>query len=401
MKKNYKYKAFVSYSHKDKSFARWLHKRIENYKIPKSLREKYPHLPENLQRSIFRDEDELPTASELSDNLLYAMDNSERLLVICSPSSVKSKWVNSEIKYFKHKHGENSILAIIKDGEPNATDMDDIENEAFPNSMRYKVSEDGNLTQERTEPIAGDARSYWDKEMALMKMIAGVLKVDFSDLWEREKREKKKRRLISLGVIAIFLALSIYASTQFLGSKVNKELEKVKNEIALIEYSIRHDNLPENIIIELNEELKKLIKLKNNKESTQKSLGNLKTSLGKKAQAVYQDKGAKEAIKVLTSRNALARKEQLRKELSLEDITLAKLYIELNDYVKAKKSYKDALSLLNDYENVMEYGRFLHSQNEYDKEVKLYNELLKQQLTIRQERDVFRFIIYAMYKKKL
>ncbi len=37
--KTYKYKAFISYSHKDIKFARWLQKSIENYKIPKSLRE--------------------------------------------------------------------------------------------------------------------------------------------------------------------------------------------------------------------------------------------------------------------------------------------------------------------------------------------------------------------------
>jgi len=35
MQKNYKYKAFISYSHTDMKFARWLQKKIENYKIPK------------------------------------------------------------------------------------------------------------------------------------------------------------------------------------------------------------------------------------------------------------------------------------------------------------------------------------------------------------------------------
>ena len=63
------YKAFISYSHKDKKFAKWLHKKIENYKIPQSLREKYPHLPKNLNRTIFIDDEELPTASTLPNNL--------------------------------------------------------------------------------------------------------------------------------------------------------------------------------------------------------------------------------------------------------------------------------------------------------------------------------------------
>ena len=154
MQETYKYKAFISYSHKDKAFAKWLHKRIENYKIPNSLREKYPHLPKDLKRTVFRDEEELPTASVLSDNLLHALDNSEKLIVVCSPWAVDSLWVDSEILYFKQQHGENSVLAVITGGEPNATYTDDGSNEAFPKSLRYKVGEDKNLTTERTEPIA-------------------------------------------------------------------------------------------------------------------------------------------------------------------------------------------------------------------------------------------------------
>ena len=375
--KEYKYKAFISYSHKDKNFAKWLHRRIENYKIPKSLREKYPHLPANLQRSIFRDEEELPTASELSDNLLYAMNNSELLLVVCSPASVKSKWVNSEIQYYKRMYGENSVLAIIKEGEPNATDMDDEYNEALPNALRHKVDSLGGLTQERTEPIAGDARSYWDREMALMKMIAGILKVDFADLWEREKKEKKKRNMIASGFIVLFMILGIYASTQFVGDKVNREYEKIKNDIAVIEYSLRHDNLGHEVFIELEKELENLKKIKEAKENTQKILGTLKTSIGKEAQVVYRDKGAAEAIKILTSRDAISRKEQLKKELSLEDIALAKLYIETYQFEKAQQSYENAIETFFDYSTSIEYGNFLYNQKRYTEAIKLYKKLFK------------------------
>ena len=70
----YKYLAFISYSHKDMSFARWLHKKIENYKIPKSLREKYPNLPKTLARTIFRDEEELSTG-DLPQKLQNALKN--------------------------------------------------------------------------------------------------------------------------------------------------------------------------------------------------------------------------------------------------------------------------------------------------------------------------------------
>ena len=34
---DYKYKAFISYSHSDEKWARWLHRSLENYRVPKRL----------------------------------------------------------------------------------------------------------------------------------------------------------------------------------------------------------------------------------------------------------------------------------------------------------------------------------------------------------------------------
>jgi len=58
MKTKKHYKAFISYSHEDEEFGSWLHKQLERYKIPKRLREDYPHLPKTLY-PIFRDRYEL------------------------------------------------------------------------------------------------------------------------------------------------------------------------------------------------------------------------------------------------------------------------------------------------------------------------------------------------------
>ena len=266
MEKAYKYQSFISYSHKDKAFAKWLHKRIENYKIPKSLREKYPHLPKDLKRSIFRDEEELPTSSVLGDNLKYALDHSKKLIVICSPFSVASKWVNEEIRYFKEVHGEYSVLAIIKEGEPKASNskLYDSSQEAFPKSLRYVVGEAGKLTDQETEPLAGDARSYWGREMALMKLIAGILEVDFADLWEREKKEARKRRVIKIIFVLILLSLIIYV---FL---IKNSLVEITTQIKKLEYQIQNIDATnkENseTIIVLNKKLKKLLERKREKE---------------------------------------------------------------------------------------------------------------------------------------
>ena len=224
---NKKYKAFISYSHADIKFGRWLQRKIENYKIPKKLREKYPHLPKDLKRSIFRDEEELPSSSALPDNLTHALESSEFLIVIASPYSCSSKWVTKEISYFKQYHGNAQVLAIIKEGEPYAKEG---QLEAFPPA----------LIANGAEPIAGDARSFGGRKRAIMKVIAGLLQVDFADLWEREKKEKRKRVLWSGFILGLFILLSFYALSQFQGNIVNEELIKIEKEIGEIEYALNH-----------------------------------------------------------------------------------------------------------------------------------------------------------------
>ena len=109
---NKHYKAFISYSHKDEKFGKWLHKALEKYKIPKELRKDHPHLPKSLF-PIFRDREELSTSSDLGTEILKALHHSKYLIIICSVHSAKSQWVNQEIIDFKAKHGEDKVHAII------------------------------------------------------------------------------------------------------------------------------------------------------------------------------------------------------------------------------------------------------------------------------------------------
>lgn len=66
-----KYWAFISYSHRDAAIADWLHKKLETYRVPGSLvgtPSRDGTVPARLL-PIFRDREELPTSSQLGDNL--------------------------------------------------------------------------------------------------------------------------------------------------------------------------------------------------------------------------------------------------------------------------------------------------------------------------------------------
>ena len=174
------YRAFISYSHRDKSWGEWLHKAIETYRTPRKIAGNEGRdgtVPKRLF-PIFRDTDELPTSADLGQAINSALAASRYLIVICSPDAANSRWVNEEILTFKQLGKENQILAIIVGGDPNAADRGDVANECFPPALRYRVGADGELTDERTEPIAADARDEADgKANANLKILAGLLGV--------------------------------------------------------------------------------------------------------------------------------------------------------------------------------------------------------------------------------
>src|SRR5205085_12518661 len=119
-----RYWAFISYSSKDTDQAVWLHRRLENFRVPRALVGR-PGRDRSIPRSlfpIFRDRDELPMSADLGSTINDALRASCYLIVLCSPDSATSRWVDEEVRYFKSIGREDRILAVILRGEPNASD---------------------------------------------------------------------------------------------------------------------------------------------------------------------------------------------------------------------------------------------------------------------------------------
>ncbi len=200
---DFKYFAFISYSHKDMKWARWIHKALESYKLPTVVKKEAGGTLPNRIRPVFRDETDLGVG-QLRDNLTQELRSSKHLIVLCSPNSAQPNregkhYINDEVSLFCTDEAgnflpdrANRIIPVIIEGTPD---------EAFCPRLK------------ELEVLALDATKQ-KKARILNDIVAKILGLRPDALWQREARRLRKRRLIRnlLGGIAatIMAAAGLY-----------------------------------------------------------------------------------------------------------------------------------------------------------------------------------------------
>lgn len=201
------YKAFISYSHVDEAPADRLHNTLEAFRIHKALWGLPTHVgpvPKTLH-PIFRDRRDLPAGASLPKKLQDALSSSQFLIVVCSPASATSDYVNEEIQYFQRLGRGEQILTLIVDGVPSDTTRD-----CFPPALLQSLNEGNDTATKLEEPLAADARVGKDgREIAHLKLIAGLLGLPLDIIVQREELRRRKERLLRSATVAAFIAASI------------------------------------------------------------------------------------------------------------------------------------------------------------------------------------------------
>lgn len=203
----FRYKAFISYSHRDERWAVWLHRALERYRVPRRLvgRDTQNGKVSARLSPVFRDRDELSTASNLGRVVTAALEQAATLIVVCSPAAAKSRWVNEEIRTFIGLGRAERILCLIVDGDPSGpADL-----QCFPGALLE--ARDGSTGA--AEPVAADVRPGKDgRRGALLKIIAGLLGVQFDELVRREQHRRQQRlAVITTAAVAGMALTSVLA----------------------------------------------------------------------------------------------------------------------------------------------------------------------------------------------
>ncbi len=310
-------------------------------------------------RPIFRDREELSSASDLSVKIKDALAESESLLVICSPAAARSKWVNEEIRYF-HSLGRTRVYCVIVEGTPHSPDP---QQQCFPAALLE--CEDDHLV----EPLAADIRKQADgKSLAMAKLVAGLAGLRLDELLQRERQRKIKLRFVA-GIamsVAIFLMISsIQSRVAEKGARLAQETTRASAENMLAEFLAQSARLED--IADLTtrkafgEVLSSYLAQLDPKDLTIESRRQLGVALLHSGVILYEEEQFEQATYVFNSArkvfqllmNESQRDEQLMYELSQVEYWVGQVHLDMGRMEKAAISF-------NAYAEVSETLHELH-----------------------------------------
>jgi tetratricopeptide (TPR) repeat protein len=202
----FKYRAFLSYSHRDAGWAKWLHGRLEAFHFDKYLvgRETSVGPVPRTLRPIFRDREDFSGGHTLTGATVAALDASAALIVLCSPIAASRPAVNEEVRLFRSRHPDRPVIPVIIEG----TVPDNL-----PPALRFELAADGSVTDRPITILGPDLREAADgKTLGVAKTIAGLTGLSADDVFRRAERARRRQRGIWGGFAAFCLLLAILAS---------------------------------------------------------------------------------------------------------------------------------------------------------------------------------------------
>ncbi len=342
-----KYCAFISYRHKelDKNIAKQIHSKIERYTVPREMRETWGG---KKLGKVFRDEEELPVSSNLSDSIYQALDNSDYLIVICSPDTPESLWVEREITYFIEHHGRDHVVAVLANGTPETS---------FPKALTTVTDENGNVI-DTIEPLAANLtgvnheHSTGRLNKEIVRLYAAIMGCPFDALWQREKRQRLHRILALVSVlaaVAIVYGITLFIKDQKIKEQ-NEKLETINRELDTANITLEGKNA------ELDKTNAELKTINDELDKTNKDL-----DIAYKDLAEKKNRLAKESTEVSLSEGELHLENGELKKVIKSSIDALNSCEEI-DFEEERNKYNDqAEYLLSQALGAGQYDNYLHT----------------------------------------
>ena len=161
-------------------------------------------------RPVFKDTSELRPGN-LPQQIEKALFGSRFLIVICSPHSAKSEWVNKEIEVYAKHFGFEKVIPFIVDGQVKS------ENECYPEALKS--------LPDRQELLGANVDEN-GREAAFIKVVSRMFDLKFDVLWNRHERAIKRTRRLVLVAAIVLLSVVSFAALRFYKQRQNLYLSQ-------------------------------------------------------------------------------------------------------------------------------------------------------------------------------
>lgn len=189
----YRFTAFISYKRgeDDEKYAKWLQNKLEGFRIPTEVAPPEPADGQGARRfKVFRDKTDLGSHAELQQGLHNSLEQCRFLIVICSPRSAASPYVDAEVKWFQENGRADRVIPFIISGTPAPREG---EEQCYPPALGPEA--------------LGVTLAEGSAEEALLKVVARLLRVDFHTLYQRHLRAQRRFMAKVAAGLALGLAL--------------------------------------------------------------------------------------------------------------------------------------------------------------------------------------------------
>lgn len=199
------YNAFISYRRSDGgSVAKWLRRKIINYRLPHSLRKNQPE-----KLSVYLDEIyDYPSDDFWTNTIEPALFKSEYLVIISTPDAIKQSdtnavsWMEREIAYFLEKKGQEKIIIVLANGKIEDS-IPSLIREVAPNTNIIDIRMANRWFTRITgrQVLADSVRTIAAQFFNIKDELMPVLR--------EEERHQKQKIVVMLSTIALLVIASI------------------------------------------------------------------------------------------------------------------------------------------------------------------------------------------------
>lgn len=222
-----KYDAFVCYRHGpvDSAAALALQRALENYRAPRGISSRRKPFGK-----VFVDEGELSSCADFGQQIREALKNSGWLIVICSPDTPGSVWVQKEIDTFLEYHDRSRILAVLTAGDPE---------QSFPPQLKGSADGAGEILAAHGYCTSAGEAAKKMRGDTLLKLAAPMLGTTYDTLKQRQRIYRLQRLAAAAGcALALTAGFAAYAMNR--AEVIARQADRIQEEY---EKALRSESL--------------------------------------------------------------------------------------------------------------------------------------------------------------